>query len=349
MDKLLSLKYSYLSANLKRQLILFIYVIVSFLLFFLVRDVESSQDYLNYLNWFEDVIQTNDNVGFFRLKDPAFNLLSEVSHILGGGVFWVIFSLVSIAIFSKVIFLKRFEHQIILTFILLYFCKFFFVFELTQFRAAASISTATLAFFLFIDKKYLKSYMCLLVALAIHMSALLILLCIPLFLLIYKVKNQGRIVFILLLFLLFAVVFPFNFALLDNVPILGSRINPYINGEYPIQQLSLINSYLIVKSAFLFFYVIWFNCKKNKRIITVNYFYLHLFFYISYLSTFIFIVFRQNDVMALRVSEFFSLFDLLFFTLLVGVFNKESKLLFRLLLTLLCSVFLFSSIKLLNY
>lgn len=349
MDNTSPLKFYVLSAHLKKQIILFVYGCISFLFFFVIRDVENSQDYLNYLDWFEDIIQTNQHVDFLQLKDPAFNFLSEVSHMFGGGVFSVVLSLVSIAIISKIMFLIRFDTRIILAFIPLYFCKLFFIFELTQFRAAASISTATLAFFLFIDNKYFKSILCLLVALAIHMSALLIILGIPLFFLVSKVKNQEKLVSIFLLIIFFSIIFPFDFSLLTNIPVVGSRITPYINGEYKAENLSLINFYLLIKLSFLFFYAVWFCFKKVKGIKDNRDFYLHLFFYMSCLSTILFLVFRQNDAIALRLSEFFSVFDLLFFSFLVVVFNKESKVIFRLMLFFLCCVFLFSSIKLLNY
>lgn len=339
---------SLLSSRAKKQLLLLCYGMMSFVLFFLIRNFEVSQDYQNYSDWYDLAITKNENLNLFALKDPAFYFLANLSHSLGGDVSWVILCFVSVSVLAKTLMLAKFEVIIICTFILLYMSKLFFVLEMTQFRASAAVAITTLAFFLYADKRYIFSFFLFCIALTTHLSTILILCCIPLFWLAKRLKYQKSTVLILCVFIFIFILLPMNFAMLSHIPVVGSRILPYINTEYQTVPLSLVNTFLGIKLIFIFTYSCWFLVKKGSGFRNANLFYLHFFFFVACLSSIFFIAFRQNDTIALRVSEFFLIFDLLFFTFFAKIFSKDSKVIYRFFVLVLCCVFLFSSMKLLT-
>lgn len=324
------------------------YIVFSYVLFFLVRDVETSQDYKNYLSWFISIANGGGGEGILSLKDPAFYMLSKLSVAFNGGVYFVIFSLVSIAIFSKAILLSRFDVIIILTFTLLYICKFFFTLELTQFRAAAAIGLSLLSLMYYSERKVALSGFAIILALTVHLSAILILLALPIIYLSRKAKYQKLILLSMMLLLLMAIATPIKLSFFVFIPLIGERLIPYLDSSYQVYELSLLNSYLFIKIIMYLMYVAWFFLKRDSKVINSDRNNLQLFFYLSCLGTFFFIAFRLNDAIALRLSEFYSVFDLLFFAFLSKVFSKEAKLYFRYLLLLLSSAFLYSSLNLIN-
>jgi len=334
--------------SLKKLCVLTLCVFVSYLLFFFARDVESSQDYHNYLSWFLSASKAYDSNSLVVLKDPAFFYLSNLALQLNAGVNFVILILVSISIFSKVIFIKRYDTVIIGSFFFLYFCKIFFVLEMTQFRAAAAIGLSLLSFIYFSEKKYFKSFFILLLSLSVHLSAILILFSIPIVYLAKKTSHEKTLLTATTFSLLFAVVFPFKLEYFTFLPVVGERVVPYLENSGNIVSLSLLNSYLLIKVVLFLVYISWFLFKRDERVITIDRANLKLFFLLSAFGTYCFISFRFSDSIALRVSEFYLVFDLLFFSYLSKVFYRESRLYFRAVLFLLSLMFLYSSLKLLN-
>lgn len=334
--------------SLKKLCVLTVCVFVSYLLFFFVRDVKHSQDYHNYLSWFLSVSKANDSSSLIVFKDPAFFYLSKLAIYLNAGVNLVIFILVSISIFSKVIFIKRHETVIVASFFFLYFCKIFFVLEMTQFRAAAAIGLSLLTFTYYIDKRYFKSFVILLLSLSIHLSSILIVFSIPVVYLAKRVSFEKATLIFVILSMLFAVLFPFKLEYFTFIPIIGERIVPYLENSGNIVSLSLLNSYLLIKVSLFIIYVFWFLFKRDPSVISVDRSNLKLFFLLSAFGTFCFISFRVSDSIALRVSEFYLVYDLLFFSYLSKVFYRDSRVYFRAVLFLLSLVFLYSSLKLLN-
>lgn len=324
------------------------YVLLSFLLFFLVRDVETSQDYHNYAAWYEAAIYYNLLDNFLLLKDPSFVLLSNISSFFNGGVYVVIFTLVSISIISKAFLLTRFENSIIVTFCFLYLCKFFFTLELTQFRSAAAIGLAILSLVFYIEKRWMLSMFILLFALTIHLSAMLILLSIPIAFLVKQVKYEQIIVLSFMFLLFLGVLFPIDLNSFVFLDFIGKRINPYLDNSYNVTSLSLINFYFLIKVTLLSVFCAWFFLTRTRSIQEYNAYFLQLFFYLSCLGTLLFVVFRLNDAIALRLSEFYSVFDLLFLSFLSKSIANEWVGIYRFFLLLLCGIFLYSSFRLIS-
>lgn len=334
--------------SLKKCFVLLLYISLSFLLFFFVRDVENSQDYDNYLSWYFSSIKESSTGSVLSIKDPAFYFFSNFSALFDGGVYFVIIIFVSISIFSKVFLIAKFDTAIIATFSLLYFCKFFFTLELTQFRAAAAIGLSLVSLSFYMDRKFFSSFFILLISLCFHLSAFLIVLTIPILFLVKKDKYEKTIVLLFVFLMLLGIMFPMDLSFFVFLPVIGERLVPYFDASYKVVALSLLNSYLLIKITLYTLYVLWFYIWRDEKVKSMNRYYLQLFFCFSCLGTFFFIFFRLNDSIALRLSEFFSVFDLLFFAFLSKVFSKESKVYFRFFLLFLSCAFLYSSMNLIT-
>ncbi|WP_432413957.1 EpsG family protein [Pantoea allii] len=330
-------------------------ILVSYLLLaiavFIIFDFANSPDFQSYLNWYESSVNLSYLDTWVLLKDPGFYFISNVSYFLSLGVLGVIFILFTISISTKMFVAYRFLNaEMFFWFGALYLSRLFIIHDLIQYRAGAAIGLCFLSFFFYLNSYRLRAGVVFLIAASIHLSAILILVVIPLHSFLRKRQSANLFNFIVITFILsFSIVLidPYRLfmELMAKIPFLQERILPYIDGSYQTSAIPLFNTYVLIKISVFMFFLRWIYLNKNKELVRKNYL-LYLSFFISYFSLLLGWFFRGNDSLAIRLSDFFCIYDILFFVLAMNVFAVSSKPLYRLFILISAAIFLYSSAKL---
>ncbi|MFG0729877.1 EpsG family protein [Photobacterium damselae] len=326
------------SKYLKISISIFIFILLCF--FLNIFDISSTYDYLNYSEWFSNI--SNNLSNYYIYKDPFFYLISKVVLFVDGGVNNVLLTLVLISIFCKLWFAYKLPVNIFFIFLWLYFCRLFFIHDLIQFRIAVGTGFGLLFFINYIDDNKGRAFIFILLALSIHLSTLLYLIVVPLYKFVNKNTISKKAIFLVVASFFISIYLGGNniglIAIFKSIPILYSRMAPYIDGSYAYTTLSLVNGYLYIKITFYIMFVAMFIYNK-KNIDT----YFYLLFLISIVNTDLFLIFRWNDSIALRISDALSVFDLLFISFFLNKYRD--KLLITMIIFIVGLIMLHSSVK----
>ncbi|MGI1939177.1 EpsG family protein [Shewanella oncorhynchi] len=324
---------------------LFCIYFMFFVVFFLT-DLSESADFDNYQNWFHAVTAYNDT--YFLYKDPLYAFLSVAAAKIGLQVDSVIYALVFISLTSKVFYSASLGFSVSIIFLWLYFCRFFFVHDLIQFRIAAASGFALLFFYYFFRGKKNVSYMFFSLAILIHLSSILYIVIIPIVNHVKSKQLSASVFFSSCLMILLSLVFgdwtELFIQFFGNLPIIGDRIAPYLSGLYKFEALSLINSYLIFKLLLFLVFVIL-VCHHDKPIKTNLFDFQLVVFYLSMFGTTLFLLFRWNDSLALRFSDAFGIFDILFMSMFPMIFEKKLSYIVYFFVFIVGFAFLYSSLR----
>ncbi|ENY9403083.1 EpsG family protein [Salmonella enterica] len=335
-----------------KPIIIFLFACCT-LVTFLSCNLNLFPDYYSYLNWYELSASTNMNNDWVFFKDPGFYLLSVISNNFGFGVIGVIFSLFIISLSSKIFFcIKLLNRETLFWVLLLYLSRLFIVHDLVQYRAGASIGLSALFLYFYLEKKKFKSFFFLCLALSIHLSSLLIVSIIPIVW--YLNRNIGNNIFnqIIIISLLLSVILLFDpyinlLRLVAEFPMMHERIAPYLDGSYAVNNAPMFNSFVVIKIISYVIFFIWIY--KNKKVgLTIENYLIYLCFFLSIVGLFLFWCFRSNDSLSIRFSDFFAIYDIIFFALLLNVFDVFGKFIYRYYLLVVMIVFFISSFKLIN-
>lgn len=315
-----------------------IFILVSYCLLF---QSDYSRDFSSYISWFNSIINDNQSDSV-RLKDPAFYIISSIAIFFGFGVLFVsaIFSIISLKIKFKFFY---FFSTSVGWCLYLYISRFFFTHEFTQFRVAAAIALSSIGVYFFI-KRPVFAYLLILLSMTFHLASGIMFFCLPIISLLkrgylYSARLPLLLIIIggvMLFFNPIAIMFAFK-----STGYLWSRISPYIDGGYLISEINVLNSYFLYKSVVLIFYL--YLVYKNKICNVLDY----VALYLSILGWLGYIAFRSIDAIGIRFSELFSLFDIVLFVNLLNYLNFRSKVVYKIFLVLLGSLFYFSSTKIL--
>jgi hypothetical protein len=313
-------------------------LIIVLILFSGFRDVEVDADSLNYLDWFQGLNEVDGN-DFFLLKDPAFYIIGNTVSSLGLGILYVFLGYALVALWSKFLFIKyvtyaKYAHY----FLYLYFCRLYFVHDMTQIRTGAAVGLASLALILFYRKCQYLSIAILILAITFHFSVVLLL---PFFLLLrFKYRFELRVPLLLILCIAGIVNLYFD----SFIDIFGlnnfSRIAVYFDGSYDVKAISLLSFYFIVKVILLSYVVIfrWCSLENFDRLVV----------YLVGTGIFFQVALMNNDALALRAAEVFSVFDLIFFIIPFSFLSLKSKyprVAYSVFIFLIGGVFFISSLK----
>lgn len=320
--------------------------------FFFLYDVSKTPDFYSYLNWYETSISGSLSNQWVYFKDPAFFVLSNISYDIGLGVNGVIFTLIFTSLFLKVFFVKKFySGEIFFWVVILYMARLFIIHDFIQYRAGAAVGVSSLFTYFYIKGNKAKAFLLLCIALCIHLSALLMLLILPIkrYLLRHEKQNLlGPIIFLFTILICIVILDPFKPIIeqIMTIPVLQARLSPYLNGQYEVISAPIFNSYIAVKLISYVIFVCWLY--KNQSTVTVEkYFFLYILFFISLTGLGLYWFFRINDALSIRFSDFFALYDLIFIASLLQVFNPSGRFIFRFFLTLIVILFAASTSKLL--
>ena len=284
-----------------------------------LRDKNLVRDYENY-EWF-----FNMNL---KVVEPTFAWITFfVKNIIHGSVksFMVIYAFLSIFIKWKAI--EEYSSYPALSFTVL-IGDLFLLHECTQIRAGVAVSILLLSLKSIYNKNFKQYCFFIIFASLFHISSLVM---IPLyFLKPNKINRTGWLFFILLGYVL--VMFNFNPMLLASKFIggyIGKKLVNYTSGAGAESISANVFSIYTLSKLFILLVLYWkidIVKKSNK--------YAVLLLKIQSISIFSLCFFAQNLTAALRISEFYTVVDILLFPLVVSII-KEKKVA-RILLICFC-------------
>ncbi len=320
-----------------RHILLALLVIV-LVIFSGFRGVQVDADSANYLGWFQGLNEIDGN-DLFLFKDPAFYIVGSIISGLGLGISYLFLSYASVALWSKFQLIKYFAYaEYSHYFLYLYFCRFYFVHDMTQIRIGAATGLATLALILLFRKNIYLSIAAFILAIAFHLSVILML---PFFVLLsFGYCFESRLPLFLILCL--AGMVNVNFDLFINILGLNdfTRIADYVNGDYDVKPISLFSFYFIVKASLLSFLILfrWRSLRDFDRMVV----------YLVMAGLLLQVALMNNDALALRAAEVFAVFDLILFITPFLFLSASFKAGYAVFIFLVGSIFFVSSLKIMG-
>lgn len=303
-----------------------------------LRALEVDADSLNYLYWFQEVAASSDT-DFSALKDPSFFIIAYLINALGLGVSFLFLSYAAIALICKYRVARLLPNAEYAQFFLyLYFCRFYFVHDMTQIRAGTAIGLASLAVMLLLEGRLFWCIAIFLAAVSFHVSVALL---VPFVILIwfrYDFSSRLPLLVAAILAYAFYVFSELVFSSLGLSDIV--RLASYLNGSYGVEEISLLSFYFVIKLSLVFWIVVF-------RWRTLEYFERLVVFLVSTGLCFQ-VAFVSNDAFALRSAEVFSVFDLVLFILPLPTLTKYYRIGYVAGLVLIGSGFFISSLKIMN-
>lgn len=302
------------------------------------REYEVDVDSANYIDWFREIKNTIYSYSF-EMKDPAFYIISYLVISFGFGVSYLFLSYATIALWSKFQLVKHFPYiKYPHIFLYLYFSRFFFVHDMTQIRTGAAVGLASFALILLYKNKIYLGFVFLFAAITFHLSVILI---IPFFLLIlfgYRFESRILLIFVFVLALIIGFYSEWFLNILDLNEII--RIGVYFSGEYALQNISLLSVYFIAKVLLMLWLVI-------SRWYILNYFD-RLIIFLVMAGIFFQVTLINNDALALRLAEVFSIFDLILFIIPLGFLTRNTRFFYLISIYLMGLIFFMSSLKIMQ-
>jgi hypothetical protein len=312
------------------------FLLVFLLLFATLRSPNVDRDYLNYLDWFHS-IAAGGLTALDWVKDPGFIMVSRVTALLGLTYVAATFVLVALALFGTARFawLACNEHFFSI-FIYLVFCRFFLAQEMTAIRVGVAIPLLSLSIlYMYRGRKWHAGILFLLAA-TFHISVLVGFPIVLLAMSGVRFKSRWWIGSIIPAAVLLRV---FARNILETASTL-SRLSPYLNGTLEINGTTLFSVYIIARLAFMMLVVgfLWKKASSEER----------LFVFCSAIGLAIQILFSFNDVIALRGSELFGLFDVMVFVIPLRYLKPSLAYACALILIIFGALFFVSSMSIVN-
>ena len=221
-----------------------------------------------------------------------------------------------------------------------YFCRFYFVQDMTQIRAGAAIGLATLAFILIYKKRNLFGVCLFAISLFFHLSVVVL---VPVVVAVYLGRDfiSRYPIFIIIILSFFLNAYLDYFFIISGL-YSHLRLVDYIGGAFETVELSLFSFYFIIKILLLGYLIFfqWSNLTRFWRLVV----------YIGVISSCFQLAFSQYDSLALRLAEVFALFDVQLFMapLFIEKLGRHFRSLYLSFLIVLGAVFFISSLNIMN-
>lgn len=300
------------------------------------REPGVDHDYVNYINWLEEVggnltevFKQGKDVGFILLY--IFTSFFDDSYVL----FFIIIAFLSL--FFKLKFANlAFQGKYCLFIFLVILARFLIVHDFTQIRAGLAIAVASYGILKLINKSKTFGCITIILGVSIHLSALLL----PLVYIVYMVSENRRYFGLLLFSLPPAGVF-MGAVIKTVLPYIDSaRINVYLTGEYATEHISLFSFYYLVRLV-AFYGIMFFIYRKTP----LNY---RIYPFMASISLFLNAAFSWNDSISLRLVEVLGFFDMAMLVLPLLYFERNSKLIYFTVISTVSVLFFVSSTKIVN-
>jgi EpsG family len=276
-------------------------------LFAAVRGSEIDRDYLAYLNLYVDVVQYN-----FQNIEPSFIVVSRFVNFWFGNVLWLFIIYAALGILIKLFAISKIANFKILT-LILYYCNFYLIWEMTQIRVAVAGALILLAIIPLADRKYVHYIILCSIATLFHFTALILFS--VLFINSTKLHKKFYAILIPIGCILWYLSVDFtDIALYVPLDLVNQKIVIYQNAV----ELSgnPFNYLFICRCAFAYFLLV-----HAERLLSINRFFV-VFLKFYFLGLFLHVGLFVVPGVATRLSELFLVVEI-FLIPMVIVFFKE--------------------------
>lgn len=297
-----------------------------------LRSPTSDPDYFNYIDWLNLNTPIQDWTAL-PSKDPLFQMIGILlrSNDENLAFLMLVISLISLSI--KIRILKSPEYRGLLGLGLLFLIsRFFLVHEFTQIRAGLAISLATLALIYSLERRWLLALIILALGVLTHASTIALA---PLLLYSHPANFRRKVVFCGMAVALIALLVLYAQYSADIV----ARISPYFSGEYDVKENSLLSFYFLIKIATVAFLLIqWHELNRGMRLAVISCLY----------GIILTIIFLENDVLSLRLSELTAIFDSICLAYVFIFYSGKYRLIAMQYAVLLSAIFYGSASRIVN-
>lgn len=299
-----------------------IIVAVLLCLFTGLRGVAVSRDYLPYLGSFSAIMHgdSKGGSGILPLFEPGFVWIVVLCYKLfesnAAAAVMLVFAILTIA--TKMVAVKRLAINPFIV-LLLYYCHYFFIQEMTQIRNGLACSLFFLAIYFHLQNKTLNTVVLILLAMLFHNSAVLYFI----LFLVRKDKLNGYFYAALLALavILGLLKIPFLSMLAGfDLNLISNKLTTYVDivdrGLYDrIRFFNVLNTINVVLTAYFLGYCMWYKIKDPRIII---------FLKCNIISIFTYGLLMDIPSVATRFSELFgAVFPFLFaYGMLLFPFKK---------------------------
>lgn len=285
--------------------LLYALLVCILILFVGLRDKALFADYPNY-EWVY-----NSDIDIF---EPTFKWISFISkHILHGSIRTLMLIYAFIAIMLKWKAINEYSSYPALSFVVL-ISDLFLLQDCTQIRASVAVGFLLLSIKYIYNKRFCRFMICVITATLFHFSSIFMF---PLYFINTKLKYTKNWVGLIILGYILAVLHfnPITFVSSFTGGYLGQKIASYADNPDHANVFSIYTLSKLVVLLFLFSKLDVIKRTNKYAVLLVK---------IQSLSVFSLCFFSQNLAAALRISEFYSIVDILLFPLLVSTIKEKT-------------------------
>ena len=308
-----------------QAIILILLSVLVLILFGTIRSVDVGTDVKVYqLSFFENAKQFRSFVKYcyrerWSSKEYGYLLVTFICSKLSSSIHFLFFILQVLAVGPIYYVVWKFRSKCNAMIAVLAYCFIFHSETFNTIRQNIAVSIAAIAITLFLDKKYLKSLITVLVASTFHLSALIVLLIVPIRFFSEKKSTRKEKIrtYIKLGILVFAVTFFFRdlyLILRQYTTLMPSRYLDYFTDKVDIQVITSFESLICFVISILI-------VKKRKYTNDAFYYFLVMastislsFFYISSVSSVI-----------SRIAWYFQIFNIFNFSNIPFLFKRRKE------------------------
>jgi hypothetical protein len=294
----------------KSELKLFILIIIVILLVFITgfREEEYVTDYSNYKIMYEKD---------FSLVEPSFLFIKYIfKTLLNAQIQWFMLFYALLAISIKMIALKEMTNYLFLS-LMVFAGDLFLQQDFTQIRAAVAISFMLLSLKYVYSRERIKFFLCYIFAVFFHFSAL-IMIVVWFF---DRNKINVMLCFTLIIICFLLAIIKFNpMIIFTYIPI--SYVQRKVISYVLLNQGKDVSANIFGVYSIIKLFLLCILLTKHNIIIKYNK-YSYILLKIQLLSSLSLLIFSQNIAAALRISEFFSIAEVVLFPLLPLVFKTK--------------------------
>lgn len=298
-----------------------------------LRSPASDPDYFNYIDWLNPQTPIQDWTELLSKKDPLFQIIGILFRSNDEDLVFLMLAISLISLSIKIRILKSPEYRGLLGLGLLFLIsRFFLVHEFTQIRAGLAISLATLAFIYSLERRWILALIILALGVLTHASTIVLA---PLLLYSHPANLRRKILFGGLAVALITFLVLYTQYSADII----ARISPYFSGEYDVKENSLLSFYFLIKIATVAFLLFqWHDLNRGMRLAVISCLY----------GIILTIIFLDNDVLSLRLSELTAIFDSICLAYIFIFYSGKYRLIAMQYAILLSAIFYGSASRIVN-
>lgn len=301
---------AYFSLNRKVNSVAFIISGVILFLIAAFRKENVDKDYIGYIEYYYAIVSTG-----WSIVEPTFILISKLVSSLTNNILFVFIIYAFFGVILKFIAINRLTDFKMFS-VIIYFCGYFLLFEMTQIRAGVAAGFLLLSLKPIRDRKLILFVLIALLAVLFHYSAIIIL---PLYFLNARTINRKFYALLIPTAYLFYFLNINVFTIFDMLPIplVQSKITSYTTYALQDDFINLFNYIHLFRCLVAYFFLL------KYRIVIANNQYGLIIIKIYFFALFIFVAFASVPGISSRISEFLLIVEIILIPFLIYVFKQR--------------------------